>query len=119
LSSNYDVWVYTTSTAPVPLIRNEELILLYAEANIQLDNLTEGKDALNVIRNAHTLDDYSGADTKPALLTEMLKQRRFSLFYEGHRWVDVRRYGLLEDLPVDRPDDNVWEQFPVPSTEQQ
>jgi hypothetical protein len=118
LSSNHDVWVYTTSTAPVPLVRNEELILIYAEANIQLDNLPEGEDALNVIRNAHNLSDYSGAATKPALITEMLKQRRYSLFYEGHRWVDVRRYGLLDELPVDRPDDDVWEEFPVPATEQ-
>lgn len=118
LTSNYDVWVYTTSTAPVPLVRNEELILIYAEANIQLDNLSEGEDALNVIRNAHNLADYAGAGTKPALITEMLNQRRFSLFYEGHRWVDVRRYGLLEELPVDRPDDNIWEQFPIPATEE-
>ncbi len=26
LSSNRDVWVYTSSTAPIPIIRNEELI---------------------------------------------------------------------------------------------
>jgi hypothetical protein len=118
LSSDHDVWVYTSSTAPVPLIRNEELVLIFAEANIQLDNLTEGKDALNVIRNAHNLTDYSGAETKPALITEMLKQRRYSLFYEGHRWIDLRRYGLLDQLPVDRPEDDVWEEFPVPATEQ-
>ena len=118
LSSNYDAWVYTTSTTPVPIVRNEELILIFAEANIQLDNLSDGQDALNVIRNAHSLGDYSGATTKSALLTEMLKQRRYSLFYEGHRWVDVRRYGLLDELPVDRPEDNVWEEFPVPVTEQ-
>lgn len=118
LSSNYDVWVYTSSTAPIPMIRNEELILIYAEANIQLNNLSEAEDALNVIRNGHNLPDYGGAVTKPALTTEMLKQRRYSLFYEGHRWVDVRRYDLLSELPVDRTDDNVWEAFPVPVTEQ-
>lgn len=118
LSSDHDVWVYTTSTTPVPMIRNEELILIYAEANIQLDHLTEGKDALDIIRNQHNLSNYSGAGTKPALITEMLKQRRYSLFYEGHRWIDVRRYGLLDELPVDRPDDDVWEEFPIPATEQ-
>lgn len=118
LTSNYDAWVYTSSTTPVPIVRNEELILIYAEANMQLDNLTEAKDALNVIRNGHNLGDYSGAVTKDALITEMLKQRRYSLFFEGHRWVDMRRYNLLDQLPVDRPDDNVWEEFPVPVTEQ-
>lgn len=118
LSSNRDLWVYTSSTGAVPIIRNEELILIYAEANIQSDNLSEGVKALNVIRKGHGLADYSGAVTKPALINEMLKQRRFSLFYEGHRWIDLRRYNRLSDLPIDRPADDVWSEFPLPVTEQ-
>ena len=118
LSSNRDVWVYTSSTAVLPVIRNEELILIYAEANIQSSNLTEGVKALNVIRKGHGLADYSGAVTKPALIDEMLKQRRYSLFYEGHRWIDIRRYNRLNTLPIDRPGDDVWTEFPLPVTEQ-
>jgi hypothetical protein len=118
LSSNRDVWVYTSSTAPIPVIRNEELILIYAEANIQLDNLTEGVKAINIIRTGHGLGNYSGAVTQPALITEMLRQRRYSLFFEGHRWIDIRRYNLLNTLPIDRPGDDVWTEFPLPVTEQ-
>ncbi|MEP6952247.1 MAG: RagB/SusD family nutrient uptake outer membrane protein [Ginsengibacter sp.] len=118
LSSNRDVWVYTSSTAPIPIIRNEELILIYAEANIQLNNLTEGVKGINVIRKGHQLVDYGGAVTHDALITEMLKQRRYSLFFEGHRWIDVRRYNLLNTLPIDRPGDDVWTEFPLPVTEQ-
>jgi hypothetical protein len=118
LSSDRDVWVYTSSTAPIPIIRNEELILIYAEAKIQSDDLVEGEKALNVIRNGHHLGDYSGAATKTALIDEMLRQRRYSLFFEGHRWVDLRRYDRLNELPADRPDDDVWPQFPLPVTEQ-
>jgi hypothetical protein len=118
LSSNRDVWVYTSSTAPIPIIRNEELILIYAEANIQLDNLSEGVKALNVIRSKHNLPAYSGAETKDALITEMLKQRRYSLYFEGHRWIDLRRYNRLNELPIDRPGDDVWTAFPLPVTEQ-
>jgi hypothetical protein len=118
LSSNRDVWVYTSSTAPIGIIRNEELILIYAEANIQLSNLTEGVKAINIIRNGHGLGDYTGAVTQPALITEMLNQRRYSLFFEGHRWVDLRRYDLLNTLPIDRPGDDVWTEFPLPVTEQ-
>ncbi len=118
LASNRDVWVYTSSTAPVPIIRNEELILIYAEANIQLNNVSEGIKAINVIRKGHQLANYSGAQTQAALITEMLKQRRYSLFYEGHRWVDLRRYNRLNELPLDRPGDDVWTQFPLPVTEQ-
>lgn len=119
LTSNRDVWVYTSSTSPLPIIRNEELILIYAEANIHLDNFSEAEDAINIIRNTHDLPDYSGALTAEALTDEMLNQRRYSLFYEGHRWIDMRRYGRLDELSIDRPDDDVWEEFPVPITEQQ
>jgi hypothetical protein len=118
LSSNRDVWVYTSSTAPIPIIRNEELILIYAEAKIQTNSLDEAVDALNIIRNGHNLPDYSGAMTQAALIDEMLYERRYSLFYEGHRWVDMRRYNRLDQLPIDRPDDDVWEEFPLPLTEQ-
>jgi hypothetical protein len=117
LSSDRDVWVYRSSTAPIPIIRNEELILIYAEANIQTDHFTEAVDALNTIRNGHNLPDYAGALTKDALINEMLNQRRYSLFYEGHRWIDVRRYDKLSTLPKDRPDDDVWSAMPIPSTE--
>lgn len=118
VSSDRDVWVYTTSTAPIPLIRNEELILIYAEANIQSNNLDAGVSALNVIRNGHGLGNYSGELTQSALITEMLNQRRYSLFFEGHRWIDMRRYNRLSQLPADRPGDLVWDAMPIPLTEQ-
>ncbi len=117
LSSDYDVWLYTSNTAPAGIIRNEELILIYAEANIQLNNLTEGLKAINIIRNGHGLADYSGATDQNSLITEMLFQRRYSLFFEGHRWIDARRYNLLNTLPIDRPGDQVWTEFPLPITE--
>jgi hypothetical protein len=118
LSSDRDVWVYTSSTAPIPIIRNEELILIYAEANIQNNDLPDAVTALNVIRSGHNLPNYSGTVSQPALITEMLNQRRYSLFCEGHRWIDMRRYNLLSELPIDRTGDDVWTEFPLPVTEQ-
>ena len=118
LSSDRDVWVYTSSTAPIPIVRNEELILIYAEAKIQTNSLSEAVTALNVIRAGHNLSPYSGAVTQDALIDEMLTQRRYSLFYEGHRWIDVRRYDKLNTLPIDRPGDDVWSAMPIPQTEQ-
>jgi hypothetical protein len=117
LTSNRDVWVYTSSTAPIPIIRNEELILIYAEANIQNTDLPDAVNALNIIRAGHNLPPYAGAVTKPALLTELLNQRRYSLYCEGHRWIDLRRYNLLSQLPIDRIGDDVWSSFPLPVTE--
>jgi hypothetical protein len=118
LSSDRDTWVYTSSIASMGIIRNEELILIYAEANIQLNDFTDAVKALNVIREKHNLPDYSGPLTQSALINEMLYERRYSLFMEGHRWIDVRRYNMLNTLPLDRPGDNVWSEFPLPVSEQ-
>lgn len=118
LQSDYDFTVYATNSSPIPIIRNEELILIYAEAKIQKNETTEGKNALDVIRNAAGLPDYGGATTQDALIDEMLKQRRYSLFGEGHRWVDMRRYNRLNTLPIDRVGDDVWAKFPRPASDQ-
>ena len=120
LTGTYDFYLYKSNVDKIPIIRNEELILIDAEANINLGgaaNLTNAVTALNRIRKAANLPDYSGAMTKAALITEMLNQRRYSLYGEGHRWIDMRRYNLLNTLPLDRPGDHVWSQFPRPAGE--
>ncbi|NNE27478.1 MAG: RagB/SusD family nutrient uptake outer membrane protein [Saprospiraceae bacterium] len=116
LSATHQVQIYSSDVDPIAMIRNEELILLYAEANIGTNN-GEAVAALNVIRNAAGLGDYAGAMDDASLVDEMLHQRRYSLFGEGHRWIDMRRYGRLGDLPLDRPGDQVFDQFPTPVSE--
>ena len=35
-------------------------------------------------------------------LDQLLYEKRYSLLYEGgHRWLDLRRYGRLDELPED------------------
>jgi hypothetical protein len=116
LSGNRDVALYESLNSPIPIIRNEELILLYAEANIGTNN-GEAINALNAIRVAHNLPLYAGAATDPALVNELLYNRRYSLFGEGHRWIDLRRYNRLNELPIDRAGDDVWVKFPRPISE--
>jgi len=116
LSETHQVQIYSSNTDAIAMVRNEELILLYAEANIGSDN-AEATNAINVVRNAAGLGDYAGGSDDASLVDEMLNQRRYSLFGEGHRWVDMRRYGRLGDLPLDRPGDQVFEQFPTPVSE--
>lgn len=119
LSSDYDFFVYKTNVSPIPVIRNEELILIYAEVQAQLNHFPDAIVAINRIRAAANLPPYAGAVNQNSLITEILKQRRYSLFGEGHRWIDMRRYNLLNQLPIDRPGDDVWKQFPRPATEPQ
>lgn len=119
LTGSYDVWIYQSNVAPVGLIRNEELILMYAEAN-HIANPTEAVSAINIIRNAAGLPDYSGSTAAADLVNEILNQRRYSLFAEGgHRWIDLRRFDRLGDLPLDRAGDGRVTQFPIPQNENQ
>lgn len=117
LTSEYDFALYQTNTDPIPIIRNEELILLEAEYYIQKGLTVEAVRTLNIIRNAAGLPNYSGASDKDGLIRELLKQRRYSLYGEGHRWIDMRRYDKLSELPIDRAGDDVWLKFPRPANE--
>ncbi len=118
LIGTHDVWIYQSNVDNVPMMRNEELILLSAEAN-HITDPSAAVDAINVVRNAAGLGNYAGASTPAALVDEILFQRRYSLFGESHRWVDMRRFGKLADLPNDRATDNVPAAVPVPANENQ
>jgi hypothetical protein len=104
LSSKYFFKLYNSSSAPIPIIRNEELILIRAEAELGLGNLGTAATFLDEVRvKAGGLAPYAGPLTAPALTDELLYNRRYSLLFEGgHRWIDVRRFGrLTTDLPQD------------------
>ncbi|MCB7482215.1 RagB/SusD family nutrient uptake outer membrane protein [Christiangramia sediminis] len=119
LRAIHQITVYESNVDPVYLIRNEELILIYAEANIGIDN-SETIKAINRVRNEAGLSDYSGPTDDNSLLQEVLRQRRYSLMAEGHRWIDLRRLDMLNEanIPLDRTGDNIIDAFPTPFTEQ-
>lgn len=117
LNGTHQTELYMSNVSPIDMVRNEELILVYAEASILANNLDDAEDALNVVRNAASLPDYSGAQTAAALTTEMLRQRRYSLWCENHRMFDLRRYNLSSSLPIDRTGDQIFNTLPIPLTE--
>ncbi len=116
LTGDTQVAIFDSPTDPVGIIRNEELLLIFAEANIGVDNVVAAS-AINAVRNAAGLSDYAGPGDDASLLNEVANQRRYSLFGEGHRWVDMRRWGRLSELPNDRPGDEVFPRFPRPVRE--
>lgn len=108
--------------SPIPMFRNEELILIYAEAKTQLGgvaNFSDAEEAINHIRNTWQLPDYSGGLNEQELIDEILLQRRYSLWAEfGHRWIDMRRYGRLDQIAQeDKLVGTIFEQFARPQSE--
>lgn len=118
VSSNIKPLLYLTNTTPVPVIRNEELILMRAEANFALGNTATALQDLNFIRvNSGGLAPlpipYTGD-----VVTEILYNRQFSLFFEyGHRWVDMRRYGRLNQLEKLLTTHKIFPLVPIPVNE--
>jgi hypothetical protein len=94
IQANYDAVVYTSPTATIDIIRNEELILIAAEAKAKSGNTAGAVADINTIRTrAGGLAERPASSYTQAsdYIDEILKQRRYSLFYEGHRLVDLRR----------------------------
>jgi starch-binding outer membrane protein, SusD/RagB family len=124
VGSNIIFTVYGDPTSPIPIIRNEELILLRAQANIGAGDLEAARQDINFIRQTSgglaPVGPFADAD---AAITELLRQKRYSLLFEsGSHWVDARLYGRLGTLPIDIDDPpntvhQVHPIFPIPDEE--
>ena len=121
-------WIrYPSPTSPIPLIKNEELILLRAEANINLGDLASALLDINQVRTeSGGLAALLTLGTADQAIDELLYNRLFSLLYEGgHRWIDLRRYNRLAlapagELPATRAGgaaESVFQTLPVPRAE--
>jgi len=92
-----------TITTPIAIIRNEELILLKAEAEIQMNDMAAARTDLNFVRShSGALPPLPAFSSKDQAIDALLYERRYSLLFEGgNRWIDSRRLGRLGDLPLD------------------
>lgn len=114
ISSNVLPILYPSNVSPIPIIRNEELILLRAEANYQVGNRAAAITDINFVRTNQGGLEPLAADFAGDMVTEILYERRYSLFYEyGHRWVDSRRYNRLGDLVRQLPSHRVFPLVPI------
>ena len=116
--TNFDYTTYSVRESPVPIVRNEELVLLRAEARYFTGDLTGALADINVIRvTAGGLAPLIGFADDAAFIDELLYNRRLSLVFEGHRWVDMRRFGRLNQLTLDLPTHVIISELPVPQNE--
>ena len=107
--------------ADVPMLKNEELILLRAEARWFTGDKASALADINVVRNRsgglpNTALNPGSSDA--AFITELMYNRRYSLLFEqGTSWHDSRRFNRTGDLPRDRPGDTIFPYMTIPAGE--
>ena len=121
VASEYVFTVYDGPTSPVPIIQNEELILLRAEARWFGGDKPGAVSDINFIRQSagglgpSTVTILS---TNDQFVDELLRQKRYSLLWEStSHWVDARRFNRLGTLPRDGATHIVHAAFPIPEDE--
>lgn len=70
--------------------RYAEILLNYAEASIEVNNIPEATTYINMIRARAGMPDFTGD------ITEALRyERQIELAFENNRWYDIRRWKTL------------------------
>lgn len=130
LATKYNYYASFTSNAanqtrPLSVLRNEELVLLRAQAKIQAGDLVGATQDINIVRTTvGGLTAYPPFTSAAAAINAVLYEKRYSLLSEGaQRWADLRAYGKLTraNFPVGNSSpyasDPFTIAFPIPQAE--
>lgn len=96
------------ATQVIPVITNEELLLIRAEAKyLGGTDLAGGIADLVAVRAGWGLGAALVPNAAPAndaqFIDDLLHERRYSLLSMQQRWFDLRRFGRLSTMPVSGP----------------
>ncbi len=93
-----------TSLNNVIVLRSSEMVLISAEANARLGNLDAARNDINTLRTMRSSLVVTPAAyaNQAEALTDILAERRVELAFEGHRLLDLKRFGQgINRLDVD------------------
>lgn len=122
-STLYGQTVYTTAnqSTPTPILRNDEVVLLRAQANIGLGNFAAAAADINAVRTVEGgLPAIATPATADEAISAVLYEKRFSLLLlSTTRLQDLRSYGRLNSTyyPAARTGDTFQTQLPIPAGE--
>jgi starch-binding outer membrane protein, SusD/RagB family len=110
--------LYTRPDSPVSIIRNEELLLFRAEAEIETGDLAAAKADLDLNRAVSGgLPPLADGLDELGMMQALIKERRYALLFEGHRLPDARRLNALMielSSPDDLAEDGTWISAEIP-----
>lgn len=104
-----DAWTqFVSVSSRLPVYYPDEMLLIKAEALVELGQLTAAVAAIDSVRTDCTgatgrpagdpkacLGPYAGPVTAEALLEEIYRNRKYELYGTGLRWEDARRLGSV------------------------
>jgi len=86
------------SQTPWPFIRFAEILLNYAEASYFLGEEDTARESLNRVRSRPSVDMPPVTESGDELFDRIVNERRIELVFEQHRWYDVRRWMIAEEV---------------------
>jgi hypothetical protein len=112
--------VTSNLTNPIAILRDEELVLLRAQAYFEAGQFANGAADLNSVRTAYGLTAIATPADLATARAALIYEKRFSLFWEGpQRLVDMRAYSMLKAglVPAEVAGDPFNTALPIPKTE--
>jgi hypothetical protein len=99
------------------VLRLAELYLIRAEARVKLNDINGAQQDINVIRNRALVESTALTDPNQLLdLIALERQREFFAEF-GHRWLDLKRTGKLDET-LSVLSDKIWKStdriYPIP-----
>jgi hypothetical protein len=104
------------------VFRLADMYLIYAEALIKTNSdYDEASTYVNYVRNRAGLGDTTLTNENWEDI--ILKERRLELYAEGERWLDIKRFGVAEEIISSKPSvtfadvQNKYMLWPIPQNE--
>lgn len=88
------------------LLRLADVLLLEAEALVELDRLSEAIELVNEIRTRAHVDNLPKTISKDEARLAVENERQLELMLEGHRWFDLLRNDRMEEVMLKSHDKN-------------
>jgi starch-binding outer membrane protein, SusD/RagB family len=85
-----------SGNSPWPFFRYNEVLLNYAEAKYYLGDEATCREYLNMIRSRPSVNMPPVTESGLPLLERLRHERKIELYFEEHRWFDVRRWKIAE-----------------------
>lgn len=99
------------------VLRLAELYLIRAEARVRSNDIIGAQQDINVIRNRALLDGTNLTDVNQLLDLIALERQREFFAENGHRWLDLKRTGKLDET-LSVLSDKIWKTsdnlYPIP-----